>query len=99
MRQGIKRVFRHLTAHSPFQSTGGVLAFEVDWKNVVGIDYSNPLCLSGRLVLESHHVVKRDFPSVTTPIILVLLPRSICANDSTIHGYHIRYPHESSPSD
>jgi len=83
-RQGIKRVFRHLTAHSPFQGLGGVIAFEVDWKNVVGIDYSNPLCLAGRLVLESHHVVKRDFPSVGEPITYPTQPPFVdCASDST----------------
>lgn len=67
-RKGIKRVLRHLTAHSPFQNTQGpsnVLAFEIGWGNIVGLDYSNPLCLPGRVVLEAKHVIKREFLSVS----------------------------------
>eukprot|EP00898_Chlorokybus_atmophyticus_P009034 jgi/Chlat1/9131/Chrsp97S08386 len=30
----------------------GCLAFELDWASVVGLQYSNPLCTPGRLVLE-----------------------------------------------
>lgn len=68
-RRGIKRVLRHLTARSPFQSThpgpGSVLAFEVEWGDIIGIDYNNPLCLPGRVVLESKHVVKHEYLNVS----------------------------------
>lgn len=56
-----------LAASSPFKSraNGGVLVYEVDWKHVVGMDYSNPLCLPGRVVLEARQVMKREFLRVS----------------------------------
>jgi hypothetical protein len=50
--------------HSRGQEGGYVIAFEVEWANVCGIDYSNPLCQDGRVVVEAKHVVKREFPTV-----------------------------------
>ena len=41
-----------------------VVAFEVDWNHVVGMDYINTLCVDGRMVLEAHHVIKRIFLTV-----------------------------------
>ena len=65
-------MLRHLTAHSPFQSNqsgpGNVLAFEVGWRNIIGLDYSNPLCLPGRVVLEAKHVIKREFLNVRSSL-------------------------------
>lgn len=57
---------------SPFNSTHWnsstfldcVVAFEVDWSSIVGLDYSYPLCQDGRLVLEAAQVSKREFASV-----------------------------------
>ena len=68
VKRGYKRYLRHLTTGSPFRSSqtdaGCVLAFELEWKNIGGIDYSNPLCLPGRLVLESKSVLRREFCTV-----------------------------------
>ena len=41
-----------------------VVAFEVSWDRIVGVDYINMLCSDGRMVLEAHHVVKRIFLTV-----------------------------------
>lgn len=65
-----------LTAGSPFKGShrfpGSVLAFELQWKYVVGIDYSNPLCLPGRLVLEANNIVKHEFTCVSSRCFLNL---------------------------
>jgi len=64
--------------HSPFSSKRAaaasddgslaprryVVAFEVDWDRIVGVDYVNTLCTDGRMVLEANHVVKRIFLTV-----------------------------------
>jgi hypothetical protein len=70
--QGAKRhlkdVLDRLNATTPFTSCtlhgAAVLSFEVEWRNVVGLDYINPLCQDGRVVLEAHNVIKREFESV-----------------------------------
>ncbi|KAK9796342.1 hypothetical protein WJX73_010372 [Symbiochloris irregularis] len=41
-----------------------VIAFEVDFDTIVGIDYFNPLCQDGRFVIESSSVIKRVFATV-----------------------------------
>jgi hypothetical protein len=58
-----------LTAASPFASAaysqqGCVHAFEIPFATIRGVDYSNPLCLEGRLVLEAASLRKREFPTV-----------------------------------
>ena len=73
------RIARHMSSSSPFSSwarKGGApgeappqvqrytVAFEVEWRSLVGVDYSNQLCTDGQVVLEAHHVVKRVFGSV-----------------------------------
>ena len=50
--------------HSRGQESGYVLAFEVELHNICGLDYSNPLILDGRMVIEARHVVKREFLTV-----------------------------------
>lgn len=77
---------------SPFNSTHWnsssisdcVVAFEVEYDAVVGLDYSNPLCQDGRLVIEAGKVIKREFVSVR------LNPEpgcSMCLNyESLLHG-------------
>ena len=71
-----QRIARHV--HSPFSSRRAatasddgslaprryVVAFEVDWDRIVGVDYVNTLCTDGRMVLEAHHVIKRIFLTV-----------------------------------
>ncbi|CAL5219001.1 g756 [Coccomyxa viridis] len=47
--------------HSRGQESGYVLAFEVELHSICGLDYSNPLILDGRMVIEANHVVKREF--------------------------------------
>jgi len=41
-----------------------IVAFEMHWDAVVGIDWSRPLVHDGRVVLEARSVVKRIFRSV-----------------------------------
>jgi hypothetical protein len=53
--------------HSRGEDSGYVLAFEVDLQSICGMDYSNPLILDGRMVLEANHVVKREFLTVWHP--------------------------------
>ena len=43
-----------------------MLAFEVELHSICGLDYSNPLILDGRMVIEANHVVKREFLTVRT---------------------------------
>ena len=50
--------------HSRGEDSGYVLAFEVELQSICGMDYSNPLILDGRLVLEAKYVVKREFLTV-----------------------------------
>jgi hypothetical protein len=56
-----------LAAASPFSSAsaaGCVHAFEIPLTSIRGLDYSNPLCLEGRLVLETSGLRKREFATV-----------------------------------
>lgn len=63
-----KEVLDRLNAATPFtscrQGKVSVIAFEVEWQQVVGLDYVNPLCQDGRVVLEAHNIIKREFKSV-----------------------------------
>ena len=64
----------HLKTSSPFHHShrglaagdvgAYVVAFEVEWDKIVGLDYNNQLCLDGRMVIEAHQVVKRVFRTV-----------------------------------
>lgn len=64
----LKEVLERLHARSPFArhktSRAIVMAFEVEWTSITGLDYNNPLCQDGRLVIEAHKVIKREFNSV-----------------------------------
>lgn len=67
-RQRLQRIWRKtpFAAASPFhhsrgKESGYVVAFEVEWASICGLDYSNPLCQDGRLVIEATHIVKREF--------------------------------------
>lgn len=55
-----------------------VLAFEVSWDNICGLDYTNTLVLDGRLIIEVHKMVKRVFNSVGLKVsynkLLVFIP-------------------------
>ena len=87
-RHGIKKVLDRLTSRSPFKSMlagrqarpGSVLAFEVQWQYIVGMDYTNPLCLDGRLVLEAHQVVKREFSTVSLQSLYIKLLASAASS-------------------
>lgn len=60
----------HLHARSPFRTTSDlardyqVVAIEIDWKDVCGLNYHNPLCMDGRLVIEAARLTKRQFTNV-----------------------------------
>uniref|UniRef100_A0A1D2A303 Uncharacterized protein n=1 Tax=Auxenochlorella protothecoides TaxID=3075 RepID=A0A1D2A303_AUXPR len=43
-----------------------VQAFEVGWQGLVGMQYSNPLCSPGRLVLEARGTRRRTFKSMAS---------------------------------
>lgn len=61
-------VLSQLGAKSPFHSTfykgGCVCAFEVPLAAICGLDYTNPLCQPGRVVVEAHGMRKREFKTV-----------------------------------
>jgi hypothetical protein len=55
----------------PFQSAAkqgerndSVLAYEIEWENVVGFDFCKELCSDGRLALETKRLHKFTFPSL-----------------------------------
>ena len=50
------------------QPVNVVLAYEVSYADVAGLDYRNPLCDDGRLAIEVRAVTKRAFPSETAAI-------------------------------
>jgi hypothetical protein len=71
-RRRLRQMWRQMPfkVASPFQhscgrESGYVIAFEVEWAHVCGLDYSNPLCQDGRVVVEATHVIKREFQSVS----------------------------------
>lgn len=66
--------------HSRGEDSGYVLAFEVELQSICGMDYSNPLILDGRMVLEAKHVVKREFLTVwLSPKLPALCARVPCS--------------------
>jgi hypothetical protein len=52
------------SGHSRFRTAGCVHTFEVPFASLRGLDYSNPLCLEARLVLEVSNLRKREFSTV-----------------------------------
>ena len=70
-RKRLQRMWRQMpfAGSSPFhhsrgRDSGFVLAFEVEWSSICGMDYSNPLCQDGRVVVEAKQVTKREFQTV-----------------------------------
>lgn len=70
-RKRLQRMWRQMpfAGSSPFhhsrgRDSGFVLAFEVEWSSICGMDYSNPLCQDGRVVVEAKQVIKREFQTV-----------------------------------
>jgi hypothetical protein len=64
-------VLKQLGAESPFslhgrsREHGSVFAFEIHWSSGVhGVDYSNPLLRTGKLVLDASNVEKKEFGSM-----------------------------------
>ena len=43
-----------------------VVAFEIKWEDICGLNYHNPLCNDGRLVMEAAKLTKRQFLTVST---------------------------------
>ena len=64
--------------HSRGQESGYVLAFEVELRSICGLDYSNPLILDGRMVIEANHVVKREFLTVRALKTRCILMEGLC---------------------
>ena len=69
-----KKLFRlvsQLNAKSPFRTSSCkagaymVVAFEIKWDDVCGLNYHNPLCLDGRVVMEAAKLTKRQFLTVS----------------------------------
>ena len=80
--QRIKQVLSRMTASSPFKSSRAgqkacVVAFEVDWSNIVGLDYQNQLCMDGRIVIEAKHTVKREFHTVRKGFQGIVEPKQV----------------------
>lgn len=51
-----------------------VVAFEIKWEDICGLNYHNPLCIDGRVVMEAAKLTKRQFltVSLSTPMLLRL---------------------------
>ncbi|KAK9820431.1 hypothetical protein WJX72_010299 [[Myrmecia] bisecta] len=66
----LQKVLRQISAssRSPFNSSNRqsnyVVAFEVEWGEIVGLDYLNRLCEDGRVALEAQQTVKREFQTM-----------------------------------
>lgn len=43
-----------------------VVAFEIKWEDICGLNYHNPLCIDGRVVMEAAKLTKRQFLTVST---------------------------------
>ena len=60
-----------LNAKSPFRTSSGTagrfrsVAFEIEWKDICGFNYFNPLCNDGRVVIEAAKLTKRQFMTVS----------------------------------
>lgn len=64
-------MLKQFGAESPFsfhpshgRGEGVVFGFEVEWRHVKGVNYSNPLVRQGRLVVEACNVEKKEFSSL-----------------------------------
>ena len=57
-----------------------MVSLEIDWKDICGLNYYNPLCNDGRVVIEAAKLTKRQFASVS----LVQLQ---CCTDAIITVY------------
>lgn len=61
------KIVKQLNAKSPFRTSSCragnylVVGFEINWEDVCGLNYHNPLCQPGRVVIEAAHVTKRQF--------------------------------------
>ncbi|KAL0032280.1 hypothetical protein WJX79_002214 [Trebouxia sp. C0005] len=61
------KIVKQLNAKSPFRTSSCgagnylVVGFEIKWEDVCGLNYHNPLCQPGRVVIEAAHVTKRQF--------------------------------------
>ncbi|KAL0034367.1 hypothetical protein WJX77_011288 [Trebouxia sp. C0004] len=61
------KIVKQLNAKSPFRTSSCragnylVVSFEINWEDVCGFNYHNPLCQPGRVVIEAAHVTKRQF--------------------------------------
>lgn len=66
--QALQHVNQVLDKRNPmaldFQDGSGVVALEVEWVHIVGIDYKCPLHEDARLVLEVKRMTKRSFHTV-----------------------------------
>lgn len=49
-----------------------VVAFEIKWEDICGLNYHNPLCIDGRVVMEAAKLTKRQFLTVS------MCPLSAC---------------------
>ena len=43
------------------------MAFEIKWEDICGLNYHNPLCNDGRVVIEAANLTKRQFLTVCNP--------------------------------
>ena len=82
--------------HSRGQESGYVLAFEVELHSICGLDYSNPLILDGRMVIEANHVVKREISysaSLAGCILKFWSLQIFCGSPGTIQTGLSTYPY------
>ncbi len=64
------KIVKQLNAKSPFRTSSCragnylVVGFEISWEDMCGLNYHNPLCQPGRVVIEAANVTKRQFLTV-----------------------------------
>eukprot|EP00959_Pyramimonas_sp_CCMP1952_P319825 6692372-Pyramimonas_sp.AAC.1 len=93
VREKMLNIINHLPkpATSPFRvpnersaQQGSVLAYEIEWKKVVGFDFRNELCHDGRLALEVKHLQRVQFPCIRSAYRYLLPTRSTSSNTNRV---------------
>ncbi|KAL4427891.1 hypothetical protein ABPG75_001980 [Micractinium tetrahymenae] len=69
------------SGHSAYRAAGCVHAFELPFASIRGIDYQNPLCHDGRLVLEVAGLRKREFPTMDAAREYFVEPAAVASPD------------------
>ncbi|DBA96501.1 TPA: hypothetical protein ACH3X1_015380 [Trebouxia sp. C0004] len=102
------KIVKQLNAKSPFRTSSCragnylVVSFEINWEDVCGFNYHNPLCQPGRVVIEAAHVTKRQFLTMKEAqkyyLKRVSTPEPLSSAVSRRAGAHTLRTYASSPN-